>query len=54
MGFDLENLPPDFTDFFQLDRHPYGSQKYDSVKTFDKEFEPNVFFEKTILYYILS
>lgn len=47
-GFDLENLSPDVIDFFQLDLHPDGSQKYESVKRFDKEFESNVFFEKII------
>ena len=47
-GFGLENLPPDFTDFYQLDLHPDGGQKHDSVKVFDKEFEPNVFFQKII------
>ncbi len=49
-GFDLKNLPPNVINFFQLDLHPDGSQKYDSVKVFDKEFNQNIFFEEIIAF----
>ncbi len=47
-GFDLEIISSENTDFFSLDLHPDGSQVFDSVKRFDKEFDRNVFLSKII------
>lgn len=46
--FDLEKTTTGNTDFFKLDLHPDGSQKFDFVKTFDKEFDRNIFYQLTI------
>ncbi|WP_435357158.1 hypothetical protein [Emticicia sp. SJ17W-69] len=43
--FDLENIPPNHTDFFDLELHPDGSQIYQSVKYFDEIFIPNEFYK---------
>ena len=48
-GFDLEKISPENTDFFDLDIHPDGSQEFESVKRFDKEFDRNIFYQKVIL-----
>lgn len=47
--FDLESISPEHTDFFNLDLHPDGSQKFESVKRFNDFFDRNIFLEKIIL-----
>jgi hypothetical protein len=44
--FDIESISTQHTDFFNLDLHPDGSQEFESVKLFDKEFDPNIFYQK--------
>ena len=45
---DLETISSENTDFLSLDLHPDGSQEFDSVKRFDKEFDRNVFYQLII------
>lgn len=52
--FDLENISPEHTVFFNLELHPDGSKEYDSVKLFNKEFDRNVFYQKSISFSILN
>lgn len=47
-GFDLDEVPADASDFFSFDLHPDGSQEFDSVKHFDKEFDRNIFYQLII------
>ncbi|WP_394993329.1 hypothetical protein [Emticicia sp.] len=47
-GFDLETIATENNDFFPLDLHPDGSQVFDSVKRFDKEFDRNIFYQLII------
>jgi hypothetical protein len=47
-GFDLDTISSENTDFFPLDLHPDGSQVFDSVKHFNKEFDRNMFLSKII------
>ena len=49
-GFELEKITPNSTDFLSLDLHPDGSQIFDSVKRFDKEFDRNTFYQKICLF----
>jgi len=44
--FDLESISPEHKDFFDLELHPDGSNQFDSVRLFDKEFDRNVFYLK--------
>jgi hypothetical protein len=46
--FDLENISVHHTDFFDLELHPDGSEVFDSVKRFDKEFDRNIFYQLII------
>ncbi len=46
--FDLETISSEDTDFFSLDLYPDGSQVFDSVKRFDKEFDRNIFYQLII------
>jgi hypothetical protein len=47
-GFDVTTISSKNTDFFQLDLHPDGSQEFDSVRRFDKEFDQNIFYQLII------
>jgi hypothetical protein len=47
-GFDLATLSADYNDFFLLELHPDGSQEFESVKVFDKEFDRNIFYQLII------
>jgi hypothetical protein len=52
--FDLESISPEHNDFFDLELHPDGSKEFDSVKLFYKEFDRNVFYQKSISFSILN
>lgn len=43
--FDLENISPNHTNFFNLDLHPDGTQTYQSVKHFNEIFNTNEFYQ---------
>jgi hypothetical protein len=52
--FDLESISPEHKDFFDLELQPDGSKEFDSVKLFYKEFDRNVFYQKSISFSILN
>lgn len=47
-NFDLATITANETHFFNLDLHPDGSQNFESVKVFDKEFSQNIFYQLII------